>query len=104
MIDFDLDTKYHIDYTIKFKKQLKKILKQGYDVDQLLNVVTNLANLQELDYKYRNHKINNDKYYKDCYECHIDPNWLLIYKYVDDKLVLLLFATGSHSDLFKGNY
>ena len=104
MIDLGLDTKYHIDYTIKFKKQLKKILKQGYDVDKLLKVVMKLANLQELDCRYKNHKINNDKYYKDCYECHIEPNWLLIYKYVDDKLILLLFATGSHSSLFKGSY
>ena len=77
MIDLGLDTKYHIDYTIKFKKQLKKILKQGYDVDKLLKVVMKLANLQELD---------------------------CIYKYVDDKLILLLFATGSHSSLFKGSY
>ena len=82
MIDFDLDTKYRIEYTSKFK------------------IITKLANLEELEPKYRNHHLINDKIYKDCNECHLKPDWLLVYKYIDDKLVLLLFATGTHSDLF----
>ena len=45
-------------------------------------------------------KIINDKYYKNCRECHIEPNWLLIYKYKDIELILYLVETGSHSDLF----
>ena len=100
MINFDLDTKYKIDFTSNFKKQLKKIIKQNKDINELLEVITKLANLERLDPKYRNHNLINDKTYKDCSECHIEPNWLLIYKYVDDKLVLVLFATGSHSELF----
>ena len=100
MINFELDTKYRIDYTSKFKKQIKKILKQGKNVDQLLEVITKLANLEELETKYRNHKLLNDKTYKDCFECHINPDFLLVYKYIDEKLILLLYATGSHSDLF----
>lgn len=101
MINFDLDTKYKIDFTSNFKKQLKKIIKQNKDINELLEVITKLANLENLDSKYRNHNLINDKTYKDCSECHIKPDWLLIYKYVDDKLVLVLFAIGSHSELFR---
>ena len=100
MIDFDLDTKYRIEYTSKFKKQLRKILKQKKDEQLLLEIITKLANLEELEPKYRNHHLINDKIYKDCSECHLKPDWLLVYKYIDDKLVLLLFSTGTHSDLF----
>lgn len=100
MINFDLNTKYKIDFTSNFKRQLKKIIKQNKDINELLEVITKLANLESLDSKYRNHYLINNKTYKDCSECHIKPDWLLIYKYVDDKLVLVLFATGSHSELF----
>lgn len=100
MINFDTNTKYKIDFTSNFKKQLKKIIKQNKNINELLEVINKLANLEPLDPKYRNHNLINDKTYKDCCECHIKPNWLLIYKYVDEKLVLVLFATGSHSDLF----
>ena len=101
MINFDLDTKYKIDFTSNFKKQLKKIIKQNKDINELLEVITKLANLEKLDSKYRNHNLINDKTYKDCSECYIKPDWLLIYKYVDDKLILVLFAIGSHSELFR---
>ena len=100
MIDFDLHTKYKIEFTSSFKKQLKKMIKQNKNIQELLEVITKLANLEELDPKYRNHSLINDKTYKDCSECHIKPDWLLIYKYIDDRLVIVLFATGSHSELF----
>ena len=100
MINFDLNTKCKIDFTSNFKKQLKKMIKQNKDINELLEVITKLANLESLDSKYRNHNLINDKTYKDCSECHIKPDWLLIYKYVDNELVLVLFATGSHSELF----
>ena len=72
--------------------------KQNKDINKLIEV---LANGEELDSKYRNHKLINDKIFKDCFECHIEPDWLLIYKYKNNELILLLFATGSHSELFK---
>ena len=100
MINFDLNTKCKIDFTNNFKKQLKKAVKQNKNIDELLEVIVKLANLEKLDPKYKNHNLINDKTYKDCCECHIYPDWLLIYKYVNDKLVLLLYALGSHSDLF----
>lgn len=76
------------------------MIKQNKNIDELLEVITKLANLESLDAKYRNHDLINDKTYKDCYECYIRPNLVLIYKYVDDKLILVLFAIDSHSELF----
>lgn len=99
MIDFNLNTKCKIDYTTNFKSQLKQIIKQGKDIKLLLKVVTKLANYEELEPKYRNHSLINDKTYRDCMECHLKPNWLLVYKYIDNKLVLVLVATGSHSEV-----
>jgi len=66
----------------------------------LYEVIEKLSNGEELDLKYRNHKLVNDKTFKDCNECHILPDWLLIYKIQDSELILLLFAIGSHIDLF----
>ena len=100
MINLDNNTKYKIDFTATFKRQLKKIIRQNKNIDELLIIINKLANLEKLDPKYKNHNLINDKTYKNCSECHIRPDWLLIYKYVDDKLVLVLFATGSHSELF----
>lgn len=86
--------------TSNFKKQYKKIAKQGKDLDKLDEVVEKLSRLEILDSKYKDHSLINDKYYKNCRECHIEPDWLLVYQYEDNKLNLLLIATGSHSELF----
>ena len=99
MINFDLNTKCKIDYTNNFKKQLKKISKQEKNIEILLEVITKLANYEKLDLKYHNHQLINDNTYRDCMECHLKPDWLLVYKYIDNNLVLLLIATGSHSEI-----
>ena len=91
---------YEVKSTSKFNNNLKKISKQNKNLEKLIKVVELLANAKELPKKYRNHKLINDKNYQDCYECHIAPDWLLIYKIQDDELILLLFATGSHAKLF----
>lgn len=96
-----INYKYKVRYSKKFKKGLKRIVKQGKDIEKLLDIVDLLADKQELEPKYRNHYLINDKYYTNCMECHIEPDWLLIYQYVDDELILLLIDTGSHSALFK---
>lgn len=92
--------KYTVDYTKGFKKQYKKLKKQGKDFTKLYEVIKLLADGKKLDEKYKNHKLIDDKIYKGCEECHITPDWLLVYKIQDKELILLLFATGSHSDLF----
>ena len=101
--NFDLNTKYKIDFTSNFKKQYKKIVKQGKDITKFKIILDKLANNEQLDEKYRDHPLLNDKYYKDCRECHIEPDWLLIYQYQEEKLVLLLINIGSHSEIFKKN-
>ncbi len=83
-----------------FNKQLKKLVKQGKDISKIKEVINKLSNHEPLDIKYRDHKLINDKYYNGCRECHIEPDWLLIYKYVDNNIVLYLVETGSHSELF----
>lgn len=92
--------KYAIDYTNNFKKQHKKLKKQGKDLTKLYTIIEQLANKEPLSPKYKDHQLMDDKIYKNCRECHITPDWLLVYKYEDENLILLLFATGSHSDLF----
>ena len=82
------------------KKALKKIIKQNKDIKKLEIVINQLENNNKLDSKYKNHKLKDTKIYKDCYECHIEPDWLLIYKYEQNELLLLLIDTGTHSDLF----
>lgn len=91
---------YQVEATARFKRELKKIHKQHKDIEKMIEVVEKLSTNQELEAKYKNHKLVNDKYFKDCYECHIEPDWLLIYKIQGEELILLLLATGSHSDLF----
>ena len=94
-------TNYKIKYTKEFKKSIKKITKQGKSIDKLLNVIDLLSNKQQLDSKYKDHALYNDKKFKDCRECHIEPDWLLIYKTDNNQLILLLVESGSHSELFK---
>ncbi len=91
---------YEIKATSKFKNNLKKVVKQNKDINKLAKIVNKLANGEKLERKYKDHQLTDDKIYNNCRECHIAPDWLLIYKYEDSELVLLLFATGSHTELF----
>lgn len=93
--------KYKINQTTLFKKELKKIKKQNKDLKKLEYVIDTLANKNTLEEKYKDHQLVDDKNFRNCRECHIEPDWLLIYQYQNDKLILLLIETGSHSDLFK---
>ena len=94
-----IDYKYKVQYSTRFKKNLKRCLKQGGDIEKLKIVIDKLANDEVLEIKYKNHKLVNSKFYKDCYECHIEPDWLLVYQYIDDELILLLINIGSHSEV-----
>lgn len=87
-----------IKYATTFKKDFKRIVKRGCDIKLLEAVIELLANEKQLPEKYKDHNLTGD--YADCRECHITPDWLLIYKIKDDELILYLTRTGTHSDLF----
>ena len=91
-------TKYEVIYTPKFKKEFKIVQKRGYDLGLLKDVITKLANGEELPERNRDHALTGN--YKGCRECHIKPDWLLIYQTLDNELILYLTRTGTHSDLF----
>lgn len=90
---------YKVKYSKEFKKSLKKVTKQRKNIDKLFDVVNMLSKKQKLEPKYKNHQLYNDKRFKDCRDCHIEPDWILIYKYLEDEIVLLLVNTGSHSEV-----
>ena len=87
-----------IQYERSFKKDFKRMLKRGYNQEFLKDVLSLLVNQAVLPEKYKDHKLSGN--YAGYRECHIEPDWLLIYKIYDDKLILVLTRTGSHSDLF----
>ena len=89
-----------VEFTGQFKKDYKFALKRGCDPKELETVITLLANEQPLPAKYRDHALTTSRNYKDMRECHIDPDWLLVYKVLKETLILRLIRTGSHSDLF----
>lgn len=91
---------YKIKYTKEFKN-LSKNNKARKNIDKLLNVIDLLSTKQQLDSKYKDHALYNDKKFKDCRDCHIEPDWVLIYKYLEEEIVLLLVDTGSHSEALK---
>ncbi len=84
-------------YTSQFKKDFKKIVKQGKDSFELEFVIKALLNKQILEPKYKDHSLFGK--WKNHRDCHIEPDWLLIYRITSDSLILE--RTGSHSDLFK---
>ena len=90
--------KYEIIPSNQFKKDLKLALKRGYDLNKLKKVINALANGEPLESKYRDHLLSGD--YGGYRECHIQPDWLLVYQIDGEKLFLFLARTGTHSDLF----
>ena len=90
--------KYKIVMSSRFTKDLKLIARRGYDLNKIKFVISELANGNKLDSKYEDHQLTG--VYSGKRECHILPDWLLIYEIKDDKLLLYLVRTGSHSDLF----
>ena len=90
--------KYDVEFTNKFKKELKIAKKQNKDLNKLYNVIEKLANGETLDIKYRDHELTGK--YKGTRECHIEHDWLLVYEIKDEILVLILYRISSHSELF----
>jgi mRNA interferase YafQ len=88
------------EFTGQFKKDYKLAIKRGCNPEALQEVITLLVNEQPLPDKYRDHALVNSRNYKDMRECHIEPDWLLVYKIVQETLILKLIRTGTHNDLF----
>ncbi len=87
-----------IRYHVSFKKDYKRIVKRGYDVKLLENIIQKLANGEPLPPEHKDHPLSGD--YAGCRECHITPDWLLVYEIDNGELFLYLTRTGTHSDLF----
>ena len=83
----------------RFKKDLKTIMRRGYNLDLMEEVVDTLLAQGQLDEKYHDHPLSED--YNGFRECHILPDWLLVYRIDDDELMLFLSRTGTHSGLFR---
>jgi len=90
--------KYAIRQTSRFTKDVKRIVKRGYKMAELAKIIDQLAAGTSLPVQYRDHALSGD--YSRYRECHIRPDWLIIYLISEDELVLTLIRTGTHSDLF----
>ncbi len=90
--------KLEIKPSNRFKKDVRLSQKRGYDLSLLTEVVRKLANGETLDEKHKDHALLGE--YSGFRECHITPDWLLIYQIVEHELILFLSRTGTHSDLF----
>ena len=82
----------------QFKKDLKLAAKRGLNLQLLSDVVNTIASEKSLDAKYRDHALTGG--YSGFRECHIEPDWLLVYRVEKEELDLFLFRTGTHADLF----
>ena len=91
--------KYEVKFTNQFKRDLKLAKKQNKGLDELFEVVSILADGGTLDARYRDHDLSGN--YKGTRECHIEPDWLLVYEIRNEVLVLMLYRLGTHSELFK---
>ena len=87
-----------VDWTSQFKRDYKRAMRRRMDMSLLDDIIGKLARREPLPEKNRDHELHSD--WKGFRECHITPDWLLIYKVFEGKLVLSLTRTGSHSDLF----
>ena len=90
---------YNIVYTNRMKKDAKLMQKRGKNMKKLVNALDLLASGKTLPSKYKDHQLTGNL--SDFRECHIEPDWLLIYQIFENELILSATATGSHSDLFK---
>lgn len=90
--------KFEIVPSNQFKKDLKLAAKRGYDIEKIKQVIKMLANGEILEEKYHDHLLTGN--YGGFRECHIQPDWLLVYQINHDQLFLFLARTGTHSDLF----
>ncbi|MBP3774784.1 MAG: type II toxin-antitoxin system YafQ family toxin [Bacteroidaceae bacterium] len=92
-------TKYTVRMTRTFRRDVERCRKRGLDMELLKTAIRILESCGQLPTSYRPHKLTGD--YAGSWECHIKPDWLLVWKQDDTELTLLFTGTGTHSDLFK---
>ncbi len=90
--------KYEVVPSKQFRKDIKLAQKRGCNLENVRNIIKKLANGETLDAKYSDHLLTGN--YVGFRECHISPDWLLVYRIEKNELRLFLFRTGTHSDLF----
>lgn len=90
---------YTVDYTTQFKRAVKRCIKRGLDVNKIAELVDILRVKGSLPKQYRSHKLSGFKGGMT-WECHIEPDWLLVWEQNDTHLTLLMLDTGTHADLF----
>lgn len=90
--------KYTVKPTTRFQKDLKRVQRRGYKISLLTDIIKKIAKGELLPEQYRDHALTGS--YAGCRECHITPDWLLIYEIFEGDLILYLTRTGTHSDLF----
>lgn len=91
--------KYELEYGGKFLKDLKLAKRRGLNMEELREVTDMLQEGEPIPKKYKDHPLTGN--YKGFRECHVNPDWLLIYKKKEAIMVISLYRTGTHSDLFK---
>ncbi len=93
-----MKTKYTVKTTNQFKKDYKLAIKRGLPINLLEDIISKLANGEKLPDKNRDHELSGN--WSNFRECHVLPNWLLVYQLYENTLVLALSRTGTHSDIF----
>ncbi len=93
---------YTIKFTGEFKRQMKMCERRGYDMQLLREAIRILATEGKLPEEYLPHQLHGDR--RGQWECHIQPNWLLVWQQHNRELVLVMLNTGTHADLFSKRY
>lgn len=88
-----------IIYTKRFEKDVNKAVKRGKNMEKLKEIINNLVQGKDLEKRYRDHQLIGN--YEGRRECHIEPDWLLIYKLIPEEEVIIFERMGTHTDLFK---
>ena len=89
---------YTIKYTTRMRTDIQRVQRRGKDIKKLFAVLEMLKTGDPLPEKYRDHQLKGDL--EDLRECHIENNWLLVYRIDEGELVLLATATGTHANIF----
>ena len=89
---------YNLRFTNRIQRNIKLMKKRGKDLEKLKTVLNLLQQGIELPAKYNDHALTGN--YIGCRECHIEPDWLLVYEIINEEFIILLLTTGSHSDFF----